>query len=302
MSVQTIAPAKVNWTLEVLGKRPDGYHEVRTVMQTIDICDEVTVEQADELRVAVEGPHLPGDDDDTLQAARMLGRAMRREFAVSIHVRKRIPVSAGLGGGSSDAAAVLRGLAALYGLEGWDREMVGVAADIGSDVAFFLRGGTSLCEGRGEKVTPLPDAPRTWLVVMAPPIVVADKTRRMYSALKAVDFSGGHQTAELVTRVRSGQGIRADLLCNAFERAALEVFEGLSEYREVFREAAGGEVHLAGAGPGMFSVHASREEAEDVAARLLQGQGQVFVARTLKAAEATRMQAGSRWRGGRGSG
>jgi len=127
---------------------------------------------------------------------------------------------------------------------------------------------------------------------MAPPIVMADKTRRMYAALGPADFTDGGRTREVVERVRLGREVRGELLYNVFERAALEVFEGLAAYREAFREAAGGEVWLAGAGPAMFSLHGSREEAEEVAGRLGPEEGRVFVARTLTGVEATGLTAG----------
>ena len=173
MSVTLVAPAKINWTLEVLGLRDDGYHEVRTVMQTIDICDEVVLERSAALTLSVEGDHAATDEDHTLLAARLLGKELGRELPASIHIRKRIPVSAGLGGGSSDAAAVLRGLDALYDLDAGMERLGSVAAGIGSDVGFFLHGGTALGEGRGERILPLPDAPEAWLVVLTPPISLA---------------------------------------------------------------------------------------------------------------------------------
>lgn len=289
--IRTIAPAKINWTLEVLGKRPDGYHEVRTVMQTIDLCDEITLETAGTLSLEVTGPHSAADDDHTLKAARQLSAATEAHLTAAIHVAKRIPVSAGLGGGSSDAAAVLRGLRVMHTLDASDDILSGVAAGIGSDTPFFLRGGTALASGRGELIEPLPDVPETWLVVVVPPISLVEKTRTMYAALEAADFTDGQRTAELAAKIRSGEGIDVSGLCNAFERAAGRTFQGLERHRTALRNASGTRAHLAGAGPALFSVHQSHAGADGTAGRLETGQGQVFVARTLGAAEAIRILA-----------
>ena len=309
--IRTIAPAKINWTLEVLGKRPDGYHEVRTVMQTIDLCDEITLSPAPDLRqrarphpdpspgdiVARVFPHslhcasdvdLPGDSGLTpYYATQLLDPEGERDVRISL--TKRIPVAAGLGGGSSDAAATLRGLDRLWELGLPGEELARLAREIGSDVAFFLSGGTALAEGRGERITPLPDAPEAWLVVVAPPIFMPEKTKRMYEALRPTDFSDGQRTEALAERLRQGKRASGKDLFNAFDRAAYESFAGLATHRDRLLAAGAKRVHLAGAGPALFSVHSSRAEAEGTAARLGSEHGRVFVARMLGAAEATRI-------------
>lgn len=288
--IRTIAPAKINWTLEVLGKRPDGYHEIRSVMQTIDLCDEITLEVADALSLDMTGAHSASDDDHTLAAARLLGRATGKDLPARIHAGKRIPVGAGLGGGSSDAAAVLRGLDRLWEL-GLHREgLAPVAGEIGADVTFFLSGGTALAEGRGERITPLPDAPFAWLIVVAPPIRIPEKTKRMYEALRATDFSDGRRTEALAERLRQGERVRGEDLFNAFERVAYETFAGLASHRDKLRDAGAKRVQVAGAGPAVFAVSDSREEADGVAGGLAGSEARVFVARTLGAAEATRVE------------
>lgn len=305
MRVRTIAPAKINWTLEVLGRRPDGYHEIRSVMQTIDLCDEVELGKKEGGRrkeaasgsvvsvgaatLVVEGAQEATEDDLTLRAMRALEEAKGRELPVEIRLVKRIPVSAGLGGGSSDAAAVLRGLDRLWEL-GLHREgLAQVAGGIGADVTFFLYGGTALAEGRGERVTPLPDATSAWLVVVAPPIWIQEKTKRMYEVLKAEDFSDGQRTEALAERLKQGDPVRSEDLYNAFERAAYESFAGLAAHRDRLLGAGAKRVQVAGAGPAVFAVFDSREEADRVAAALEGSEARVFVARTLTAAEATRV-------------
>jgi 4-diphosphocytidyl-2-C-methyl-D-erythritol kinase len=311
-----VAPAKVNWTLEVLGKRPDGYHEIKSVMQTIDLCDEISVEKSDRTTLAAEG-YEPDDDDLTLRAARALEEATRRELPVAIRLVKRIPVAAGLGGGSSDAVAVLRALDRLYGLGMSREELAAVGAKVGSDVPFFVYGGTALVEGRGERVTPLPDMMETWLVVVlwpfpdevtehwwptdtlpiiprskkkVPPFPMAEKTERMYGSLSADDFSHGSATDELISLVRRGRTLDSRLVQNGFEKAVFRAFSHLNAAQYYLFDAGASSVHVAGSGPSLFTVAGSENEARKIAHEAEDGVMRVWVGRTLRAEEATRVE------------
>ncbi len=280
------APAKINWTLEVLGRRDDGYHEVRTVLQTADLRDSLDIEPARELQIEVEGPHEVSEDDLLLRAATVIDEGGGR--GARIRVRKRIPVAAGLGGGSSDAAAVLRGLNELWGLGLSEGGLAEVAAGLGSDVPFLVCGGTALAEGRGERITPLPDAPPTWLVLLAPPLAFPEKTRRMYAALTPSDFTDGSRTEAFVDGIRAGRPVDGASLHNAFERVAFEAFVGLDRYRDALLAAGARQVYLAGSGPALFALAPDEEAARAVYERLRPPGGQAFLARTLTAAEALR--------------
>ncbi len=290
------APAKINWTLEVLGRRDDGYHEIRTVMQTVELCDILEIEPADELQMGVEGRHEVSEGDLVLRAAALLDEGGGR--GACIRVNKRIPVAAGLGGGSSDAAAALRGLNELWGLGRSDAQLVEIAAGLGSDVPFFVYGGTALAEGRGERVTPLPEPPPTWLVLLAPPLDLPEKTRRMYAALTPADFSDGSRTDAIVSRSREGGPVDDGSLCNVFERVAYEAFAGLDAYRDALLTAGARRVHLAGSGPALFALGVDEDAARSVHARLRLPGGEAprrapvwaFVVRTLAAAEALRRE------------
>ena len=285
--MRTIAPAKINWTLEVLGRREDGYHEIRSVMQTIELCDELSVERS-EMSVfeTVDGERL-ADDDLVVQAARALEERVGRALPARIRLEKLIPTASGLGGGSSDAAGVIRGLDRLWGL-GWDnKRRAEGAAKIGSDVTFFLFGGTALAEGRGERVTPLPDAPTAWLVLLVPPMKLRDKSKRMYEAITGEDFGDGARTHELSRSLRRGLAVREKGLCNAFERVAYRVCDGLERYRDALMAAGAEAAHLAGAGPGLFTLAESEAKAKGLAERVQAREGKVFVTRTLSAQEAT---------------
>ena len=282
------AAAKINWTLEVLGRRDDGYHDVRTVMQTVELCDTLDIEPADELRLEVEGRHEPGEDDLVLRAAALLDEGVER--GARIRLAKRIPAAAGLGGGSSDAAAALRGLNELWGLGYGDAKLAEMAAELGSDVAFFVYGGAALAEGRGERVTPLPAPQPVWLVLLAPPITMPEKTSRMYGALTPADFSDGSRTEALVGRIREGRPMDDESLHSAFEGAAYEMFEGLAVYRDALLAAGAGRVHLAGSGPALFALSPDEGTARSLRGRLRAPGGEAFVVRTMTAAEALRKE------------
>jgi 4-diphosphocytidyl-2-C-methyl-D-erythritol kinase len=287
--MKLVAPAKINWTLEVLGRREDGYHEVRMVMQTIGLCDELEIEAGEGLGLEVDGPHEATENDLVLRAAALLDEGRGR--GAQMRLTKRIPVAAGLGGGSSDAAAALRGLNELWGLGQDTEQLAGLAAKLGSDVPFFVAGGTALAEGRGERVTPLPDVAEAWLVVLAPPIAVAEKTKRMYAALTPADFSDGARTDACVAAIREGRPLTDDELHNAFERTAFEVFEGLEAYREALLAAGARRAHLAGAGPALFALAADEASANAIRDKVsLQAGGHVFLVRTLTAAESQRRE------------
>jgi len=160
--VRGLAYAKINLTLEVTGKRPDGYHELVSIMQTISVADELSLSRASDLTLDCDQPELAGEDNLVLRAARLLGAGGHFEL------RKRIPVAAGLGGGSSDAALALRLLDTVHHLHLTPEQLLDAAAKLGSDVPFFLHGGTALIEGRGERVRPLADLPQHWLVLVNP--------------------------------------------------------------------------------------------------------------------------------------
>ena len=209
------APAKINWTLEVIGKRSDGYHELRTILQTVELADVLEISEGDAIRLEVEGPHEVSEDDLILRAARRLREESGHSGGATIRLEKHIPVSAGLGGGSSDAAATLRGLNALWGLN-WARErLADVAASVSSDAPFFMYGGTALVRGRGELIQPLEDSPPVDLVLLVPPVDMGGKTARMFGSLTASDFSDGSLTEQTAgsSRGRKCAPKRRDVQC-----------------------------------------------------------------------------------------
>ena len=177
MTLVVNAPAKINLDLRILGQRSDGYHEVQTLLQTIDLSDEIRAKVAPsdvlELQVRPAGVVSSGGDNLIVRAAEALRRHTGANVGATLELTKRIPIGAGLGGGSSDAAAALVLLDVLWGLRLEPSELRELAAEIGSDVPFFLTGGLALATGRGEIVRPLPDLVNCGVVVCTPPIEVA---------------------------------------------------------------------------------------------------------------------------------
>ena len=179
------AYGKVNLGLDVIGKRPDGYHLVRMVMQTVDVCDDVTITISDEpegvtqsesffVSVSCDVPEVPTDESNlAYRAAILLADRYHLQGSVGIAIAKRIPMAAGMAGGSADGAAVIEGLNRLYDLRMTPAQKDEIALRLGADVPFCLRRGTYLAEGIGEKLTPLPDAPRWNVLIGKPPIDVS---------------------------------------------------------------------------------------------------------------------------------
>ncbi|MBI2873017.1 MAG: 4-(cytidine 5'-diphospho)-2-C-methyl-D-erythritol kinase [Chloroflexi bacterium] len=281
-SLHLRAPAKVNLTLEVLGRRPDGYHEVRTVLQAIDLADELTLTPAADLRLEERpGPAAPPGENLVLRAARLLREHTGGRDGAQITLDKRVPVAAGLGGGSSDAAAALLGLDRLWGLGLDVRELTRLASRLGSDVPFFLRGGTALGMGSGDVIEPLPSLLACWVVLLVPPVQLAGKTARLYGALTPGDYSDGSCTLKLVEYLYAGMLPSGDLLSNSFDRVAPRLLPELARYWGVLLDAGAPWVHLAGSGPGLFTLVPREEEARSLERRLAGGGLRTYCCRTL---------------------
>ena len=261
--LKMLAPAKINLTLEVLGKRPDGYHEVRTVIQAIGLCDVLELEAAPNIQVKADMAELPTEANLVYQAARLLKEFGAFPQGACLKLTKRIPAAAGLGGGSSDAAAALTGLNRLWRLGLSIEDLLPLAAKLGSDVPFFLYGGAALAESRGEQVTPLRNSVKAWILLLDPNLPqLPDKTRRLYTSLRQSSFTKGEFTAKMADAVNKGRVLDAALIYNVFESVAFEIFQTLGDYRERFLEAGADWVHLAGSGPTLYTLIEDRQKAE----------------------------------------
>jgi len=253
------AHAKVNLTLEVLGRRDDGYHDVVSVMQTIGLYDTLTLAPADSLGFECDVAELQSDENLVVMAAQLLGEFTRCDKGVDIRLQKRIPTSAGLGGGSSDAAGTLKGLNELWDLGLSIRDLEPLAAQLGSDVPFFLHNGTAMVQGRGEQVRSLPPADLQWMVVLSPDILLPDKTATLYGSLGESSFTRGALTRKLEARLRGGGDTPPQFLFNAFDSVAVDAFPGIKGYWDTLASLGAREIHLAGSGPSMFAPVSRKE-------------------------------------------
>jgi len=265
MMLTVLAPAKINLTLEVLTKRPDGYHEIRSLIQTIDLCDNLRFQSSHDIKFRCDNPELVVTESLISRATALLQETTGCAKGATIEITKRIPLSAGLGGDSSDAAAILYGLNKLWQLGLSPKELLELAPRLGSDVSFFLYGGTALIEGRGEIITPLKPLPRRWAVLMIPPLPrMAEKTKRLYASLKPSHHTDGKITEKFITALKEGGEIKPSMLFNTFENVAFEQFSRLEVYKEHFVKLGAPSVHLAGSGPALFTMVEDRAEAERI--------------------------------------
>jgi 4-diphosphocytidyl-2-C-methyl-D-erythritol kinase len=256
--------AKVNRSLRVLGKRPDGYHEIDTIFQTVDLSDRMIFleREDDELVLTIEGASLPVSEENlVLRAARALLARAGVTRGADIHLSKKIPIGGGLGGGSSNAASALRALNDLWKLRLRKADLHSLAIEIGSDVPFFLLGGRARGTGRGEILQPLPDGPEEWLVLVFPPFSLS--TAMVYGALAApalTDLAGG-------TNLRGpDSGVGTDQ--NDLERAAESLRGELRRFRAALSDLGATSARLSGSGSTVFGLFGDEESARRAAERL----------------------------------
>jgi len=279
-----MAPAKLNLTLEVVAKRPDGFHEIRSVVQTINLCDNLSLSLSQSIEFRCAQPEWIAEQSLVAKAATLLQQATRCSKGAIIGVHKCIPLLAGLGGDSSDAAATLRGLDKLWELRLPPGKLAELASRLGSDVAFFLFGGTALAQGRGELISPLPSLPHMWAVLLIPPVPrIMGKTGRLYASLRPAHFTEGQITDRLVASLTRSEEVATANLFNVFDSVADKSFVGLGKYRRQFLKAGAREVHLAGSGPALFTLIKDRVQAEKLYNNLQQKGLESYLVETLTA-------------------
>ena len=268
MELTLHAPAKVNLTLIVGARRDDGYHDVSTVMQTVGLYDTLTLTGGGSgLTMTCTDPDLPTDGSNlVLRAAALFCQELRLPAPdLHLHLQKRIPSQAGLGGGSSDAAAVLLAMRTLYAPEVSDAELAHMAARLGSDVPFFIRGGTALATGRGEHLAPLPRLREGWFVIVKPP--EGFSTPAMYRRLDELapepPRPDGMPAALETGNVRAV----AAALCNSFERA-VPPDSAVWDIEDALRAHGALAAMLSGSGSAVFGLF-DREDAARAAAEVL---------------------------------
>lgn len=271
MGITELAPAKLNLTLDVGARRPDGYHDITSIMQSAALYDVVSLyfSEAGGITIECPGTDLPtGPDNLAWKAADVFFRETNiSRTGISIRLEKKIPSQAGLGGGSSDAAAVLRGMRRLFHVDVSDESLESMAARVGSDVPYCIRGGTALAQGRGERLTVLPALPMCWFVIVKPP--VANSTAAMYRKLDEISISGRPDSDKMVDALKNGDLAQiCRLVGNVFEQALppdSEVFAIRRQLSELGADAA----CMTGSGSAVMGLF-RQEETARLAARELQ--------------------------------
>jgi 4-diphosphocytidyl-2-C-methyl-D-erythritol kinase len=275
------APAKINLTLEVLGKRTDGYHEIRSVIQTLSFCDSLQITPGKEVEFKGNIPEWSSERSLVIKAVESLKKATGSVMGAKIKIKKRIPLISGLGGDSSDAAAILRGLNQFWELNVPPNKLRDMAQNLGSDVSFFLTGGTALMEGRGEIITSLPPIPHHWIILIIPDVSrIPGKTKRLYSMLQPVHFTDGKITDKLAADLKLKGEFNTSLLFNTFENVVFARGEELTNYRDHLLKIGAPNVHLAGSGPTLFTILNGKPQAEGLVKRFKDLQIEAYLTET----------------------
>ena len=285
-----VVPAKVNLYLEIIGDRPDGFHELATIFQSIDLCDRVTVRSAPSgiIRVRCDAPGVPNDATNlahraATQMAKQFPEAFSRYGGVDIEIEKRVPVAAGLAGGSANGVAALVGVDLLWELGLARPDLCELAGQLGSDLPFCVLGGTALATGRGEQLDPLPDVQGVW-VVLAKYDSISVSTPWAYQTYRdrfGAEYAHGEaalqdrrmaaKSGEMVQAIarlakgdREALPVLGSLLRNDFERVVLPEYPQIAELRQVMGELAPLGALMSGSGPTVFALAATAAEAEAI--------------------------------------
>lgn len=263
--VQLKAPAKVNYRLDVLGKRPDGYHELRMIMQRVDLCDDIDIALSETpgVRVICGKAGVPdGPGNIAWKAADILLKLSGREVGIDISITKKIPVAAGLGGGSSDAATVLMGVNELLELGLSDERLMEIGVKLGADVPFFIYKKTAVAEGIGDKLTALAEVPSLWVVLVNPGIHVS--TAWVYQNLQ---LTGTRSAAILPVSYGSLDDICA-ILSNDLEPVTFKRFPAVSDLKEMLIAAGAHGSLMSGSGSTVFGLFADEKKAQAAVAEI----------------------------------
>lgn len=258
------ARAKINLGLDVIRKREDGYHDLRMVMQTIGLCDELVLSQVETegIFVSTNRPELPTDERNLVyRAARLLREEFGLPGGIRIHLEKKIPMAAGLAGGSTDAAAVLKGMNDLYSLGLSEAQLCERGVKLGADIPYCIMGGTALAEGIGERLTRLPEAPQCSVLLTKPWIDVS--TAFVYGHLRADELQDHPDIDGQIAAVWSGDfSGMTEKMGNVLETVTIPAYPVVQEIKEEMLELGAAGAMMSGSGPTVFGLFDDREKAE----------------------------------------
>lgn len=256
MKMYEKAPAKINLMLDVLHKRADGFHEVEMIMTMVDLADRLELSEIprDTIIISSQAGYIPLDEKNlAFQAARLIKDRYNVKNGVHIHLDKRIPVAAGLAGGSSDAAATLRGLNRLWRLGIPAQELQELGAELGSDVPFCVTGGTALATGRGEKLTPIKSPPQCWVILAKPPINVS--TAEVYGRVRSHNIAVHPSARKMQQAIEAGDfGGVCSHLGNVLEDVTLKLHPEVQQLKEAMVKLGADGVLMSGSGPTVFGL------------------------------------------------
>ena len=278
------ANAKINLTLDILGKRDDGFHEVAMVMQEVSLHDTLQLEHiAAGIELEIVGSDLPADKTNLCyRAAELVMKEYGLSSGVKIKLEKRIPIAAGLAGGSTDAAAVLKGMNMLFDLKLTEDHLCRLGARLGSDIPFCLLGGTMLATGRGEVLQRLPDVPEMDIVLAKPQVGVS--TAWAYKTYDA-GYTGAHPDNKAMLAAIEAKNISSisKLLCNVLESVTISECAIIDTYKQTMLEAGALASMMSGSGPTVFAIAPDKAVAEKIAEkiRVLDSKAAVFTAKTI---------------------
>ncbi len=262
------APAKVNYVLDVIRRRPDGYHDLRMVMQRVNLCDEITISLTDtpDITVTCGKNGVPdGPGNIAWKAARILLDMAGTGQGAEIAIAKNIPVAAGLGGGSSDAASVLMGMNELLGLGMSDQRLMEIGVKLGADVPFFVFKKTALAEGIGEQLSAMPDMPPTWVLLVNPGVHVS--TGWVYRNLQ---LTNRDELAKLPYFYGTIEDI-CSILSNDLESVTIPAFPVIAEIKATMMRSGALGAMMSGSGPTVFGLFPDRSTAEQAREELVKG-------------------------------
>lgn len=273
------APAKINYLLDVIRRRPDGYHDLRMVMQRVDLCDEIsiTLNDTSDIKVSCGKKGVPdGPGNIAWKAARVMLDLAGSDNGVDIVIDKNIPVAAGLGGGSSDAAAVLMGMNELLSLKLSDQRLMDIGVQLGADVPFFIFKKTALAEGIGEKLTVMPPMPKAWILLVNPGVHVS--TAWVYSNLRLTNRRELNRLPEFYASIED----LCSIFSNDLETVTIPAFPVIDYIKQNLIRLGANASMMSGSGPTVFGVFSDRLVAERACKELSEtSEWFVVVAETL---------------------
>lgn len=283
-SVRVRCPAKINLGLWILGRRDDGYHDIDTILQTVTLEDELVLAPAPRgITLEASGLRIPQDGPNLVERAWELisERAARAGFpGIRARLVKRIPVGAGLGGGSSDAAGFLAGANQLFGLGLTDSELADLGARLGADIPFFFRGGTARAVGRGDQLRQLCPIDPFWAVLVSPPFAISTTWAYARIRKKLTPRASGGTVLASALADRNWNAV-ADAMYNVFEDVALPDYPSLAELKRAIIDRGAAKVLLSGSGSTLYGIAHSRDEAMRVARGMAGSGTDVRVVRSL---------------------